>query len=87
MADSRNTMNQEENVLNRRELYVRVSHSLKSQNHFLIILLNIQKFSPDELRVLKECNYESFYFRSLPFGTALGALAYYGVKSGNDEIS
>ncbi|XP_032786650.2 OCIA domain-containing protein 1 [Daphnia magna] len=42
----------------------------------------LYKFSPEELRVLKECNYESFYFRSLPMGTALGTLAYYGVKSG-----
>ncbi|XP_055688203.1 OCIA domain-containing protein 1 isoform X2 [Lutzomyia longipalpis] len=39
-------------------------------------------FSADELRVLKECNMESFYQRSLPLGTALGLAAYFGVKRG-----
>lgn len=40
------------------------------------------KFSQDELRVLKECNRESFYFRCLPFGTVLGSLTYLAVKKG-----
>ncbi|GAB0099887.1 OCIA domain-containing protein [Sergentomyia squamirostris] len=40
------------------------------------------QFSSDELRVLKECNRESFYQRSLPLGTALGLAAYFGVKRG-----
>uniref|UniRef100_A0A1L8DCM4 OCIA domain-containing protein n=1 Tax=Nyssomyia neivai TaxID=330878 RepID=A0A1L8DCM4_9DIPT len=39
-------------------------------------------FSAEELRVLKECNIESFYQRSLPMGTALGLAAYFGVKGG-----
>ncbi|XP_034106140.1 OCIA domain-containing protein 1 [Drosophila albomicans] len=39
-------------------------------------------FSPDELKALRECNQESFVQRSLPFGTGLGLLAYFGVKNG-----
>uniref|UniRef100_A0A1B0A9I3 OCIA domain-containing protein n=1 Tax=Glossina pallidipes TaxID=7398 RepID=A0A1B0A9I3_GLOPL len=44
-------------------------------------LANYQ-FSSDELRILRECNLESFYQRSLPLGTALGLAAYFGVKQG-----
>uniref|UniRef100_A0A1A9WI91 OCIA domain-containing protein n=1 Tax=Glossina brevipalpis TaxID=37001 RepID=A0A1A9WI91_9MUSC len=44
-------------------------------------LANYQ-FSSDELRVLRECNLESFYQRSLPFGTGLGLAAYFAVKQG-----
>ncbi|XP_023951432.2 OCIA domain-containing protein 1 [Bicyclus anynana] len=40
------------------------------------------KFSPDELRVLRECNTESFYQRSLPLGTTFGLAAYFGVQGG-----
>ncbi|KOB73044.1 OCIA domain containing protein 2, partial [Operophtera brumata] len=40
------------------------------------------KFSPDEMRVLQECNRESFFSRSLPFGTALGLTAGAAVKQG-----
>ncbi|GBP97684.1 OCIA domain-containing protein 1 [Eumeta japonica] len=40
------------------------------------------KFSPEELQVLKECNRESFYQRSVPIGTALGVSAYYCVQNG-----
>lgn len=40
------------------------------------------RFSPDELRVLKECNKESFYQRCLPISAILGFSTYYGVKSG-----
>ncbi|KAL7736174.1 hypothetical protein ACLKA6_003719 [Drosophila palustris] len=39
-------------------------------------------FSADELKALRECNQESFFQRSLPFGTGLGLLAYFGVKNG-----
>lgn len=39
-------------------------------------------FSPEELKALRECNQESFVQRSLPFGTGLGLLAYFGVKNG-----
>ncbi|XP_030385873.1 OCIA domain-containing protein 1 [Scaptodrosophila lebanonensis] len=39
-------------------------------------------FSPEEVRALRECNTESFFQRSLPFGTGLGVLAYFGVKNG-----
>ncbi|XP_055855213.1 OCIA domain-containing protein 1 [Episyrphus balteatus] len=39
-------------------------------------------FSSDELRVLKECDVESFFQRSLPFGTGFGLSAYFGVKHG-----
>ncbi|CAG4978061.1 unnamed protein product [Colias eurytheme] len=41
------------------------------------------KFSPDELRVLKECNNESFFQRSLPLGTLLGLGAFFGVQNGH----
>lgn len=40
------------------------------------------QFTPEELRVLKECNKESFYTRCLPLGTGLGGLAYFAVQSG-----
>ncbi|KAJ8919943.1 hypothetical protein NQ315_006472 [Exocentrus adspersus] len=40
------------------------------------------KFSPDEMRVLKECNRESFYQRCLPLGVLLGGGVFYGVKTG-----
>ncbi|EDW08373.1 OCIA domain-containing protein 1 [Drosophila mojavensis] len=39
-------------------------------------------FSQEELKALRECNQESFVQRSLPFGTGLGLLAYFGVKNG-----
>ncbi|ALC41399.1 asrij [Drosophila busckii] len=39
------------------------------------------QFSSDELKALRECNSESFFQRSLPFGTGLGLLAYFGVKN------
>lgn len=40
------------------------------------------KFSTDELRVLRECNVESFWQRSLPLGTAFGVAAYMAVRNG-----
>lgn len=40
------------------------------------------KFTPEELRVLKECNSESFFQRCLPFSTIFGAATYYAVKTG-----
>ncbi|EDV56715.1 OCIA domain-containing protein 1 isoform X2 [Drosophila erecta] len=40
------------------------------------------QFSTEELKALRECNTESFFQRSLPFGTGLGLLAYFGVKNG-----
>lgn len=39
-------------------------------------------FSSDELRALKECDVESFFQRSLPFGTGFGLACYFGVKHG-----
>ncbi|XP_018567692.1 OCIA domain-containing protein 1 [Anoplophora glabripennis] len=41
------------------------------------------KFTPDELRVIRECNKESFYQRCLPLGALLGGGVYYGVKTGS----
>ncbi|KAH8401583.1 hypothetical protein KR009_006722 [Drosophila setifemur] len=40
------------------------------------------QFSQEEINALRECNTESFFQRSLPFGTGLGLLAYFGVKNG-----
>uniref|UniRef100_A0A182QAM0 OCIA domain-containing protein n=1 Tax=Anopheles farauti TaxID=69004 RepID=A0A182QAM0_9DIPT len=42
--------------------------------------LNYQ-FSPEELRVLRECNRESFFQRSLPLGTVMGFGAWYAVHN------
>ncbi|XP_053677518.1 OCIA domain-containing protein 1 [Anopheles nili] len=42
--------------------------------------LNFQ-FSPEELQVLRECNRESFFQRSLPLGTAMGFGAWYAVHN------
>ncbi|XP_026480302.1 OCIA domain-containing protein 1-like [Ctenocephalides felis] len=44
-------------------------------------LANYQ-FSPDELRVLKQCNVEAFFERSLPLLTIFGTTTYMGVKRG-----
>jgi len=40
------------------------------------------KFTADELRALKECNRESFYYRCLPFGAFMGTGTYFAVKAG-----
>lgn len=40
------------------------------------------RFSSDELRVLQECNRESFYQRCLPLSTIFGVGTYMGVNSG-----
>ncbi|CAH1962009.1 unnamed protein product [Acanthoscelides obtectus] len=40
------------------------------------------KFTPDELRVLKDCNYEAFYQRCLPLSALFATAAYYGCKTG-----
>lgn len=42
----------------------------------------VYKFSPEELRVLRECNKESFYQRCLPFSAFLATSTYLGVKNG-----
>lgn len=41
------------------------------------------KFAPDELRVLGECNRESFFQRSLPLGTTFGLGTYFAIQKGN----
>ncbi|ENN81843.1 OCIA domain-containing protein 1 [Dendroctonus ponderosae] len=40
------------------------------------------KFTPEELRVLRECNRESFYNRCLPMSAIFGGLTYYGIHTG-----
>jgi len=40
------------------------------------------KFSAEEVRVLKECNSESFYYRSLPISSALMVSAHLAVRAG-----
>ncbi|KAF6200978.1 hypothetical protein GE061_005425 [Apolygus lucorum] len=40
------------------------------------------KFSSDELRVLQQCNKDSFYQRSLPMSAFLGTGTYWAVKAG-----
>ena len=37
-------------------------------------------FSTDELRVLRECNMESFYQRSLPIGVGMGVATWLAVQ-------
>ncbi|XP_058460012.1 OCIA domain-containing protein 1 [Malaya genurostris] len=44
-------------------------------------VLNYQ-FSPEELKVLQECNREAFFQRSLPFGTMCGIGTWYAVQRG-----
>lgn len=44
-------------------------------------------FSPEEMKVLAECNRESFFQRSLPLGTMFGVGAYLGVKQGFFAVS
>ncbi|KAF9807661.1 hypothetical protein SFRURICE_008874 [Spodoptera frugiperda] len=46
------------------------------------VLPSEYKFTPDELRVLGECNKESFFQRSLPLGTTFGLAAYYAAQKG-----
>ncbi|EAT47303.1 AAEL001573-PA [Aedes aegypti] len=43
--------------------------------------LNFQ-FSPEELKVLQECNREAFFQRSMPLGTVFGLGTYYAVQRG-----
>ncbi|ODM95832.1 OCIA domain-containing protein 1 [Orchesella cincta] len=38
------------------------------------------RFNQEEMRAIRECNRESFYYRCLPLGTAMGLSAYYGVR-------
>lgn len=45
------------------------------------------RFSPDELRVIKECELESFYNRSLPFGLGLGTASFLAVRNGYLKVS
>lgn len=45
------------------------------------------QFSPEEMKVLAECNRESFFQRSLPLGTMFGVGAYLGVKQGFFSVS
>uniref|UniRef100_A0A0A9YZH1 OCIA domain-containing protein 1 n=1 Tax=Lygus hesperus TaxID=30085 RepID=A0A0A9YZH1_LYGHE len=40
------------------------------------------KFSSDELRVLQQCNKDSFYQRSLPMSAVLGTGTFWAVKAG-----
>merc|ERR1719285_410210 len=41
------------------------------------------KFTPEEIRVLRECSQESFYQRCVPFGTILGGATYVAIKTGS----
>lgn len=45
-------------------------------------LIQNYRFSPEELRVIAECESESFYYRSLPFSLGLGTATFLGVKNG-----
>jgi hypothetical protein len=40
------------------------------------------QFSADELRVLRQCNSESFWQRSLPLGTSLGVGTFLAAQKG-----
>ncbi|XP_018025347.1 OCIA domain-containing protein 1-like [Hyalella azteca] len=39
-------------------------------------------FSPEEIRVLRECNRESLLFRCIPLATITSALTYFGISRG-----
>jgi hypothetical protein len=45
-------------------------------------LFQSYRFSNEEMRVLRQCNRDSFYQRCLPLATILGVGTYYGVQSG-----
>lgn len=45
------------------------------------------QFSPEELRVIKQCDVESLIQRSIPIGTGFGLAAYYAVKGGYLKVS
>uniref|UniRef100_T1IRH9 OCIA domain-containing protein n=1 Tax=Strigamia maritima TaxID=126957 RepID=T1IRH9_STRMM len=40
------------------------------------------RLTPEEIKVLRECNRESFYFRCVPFSTVAMASVHFAVKSG-----
>lgn len=40
------------------------------------------QFSPEELKVLQECNRESFFQRSIPFGTTCGVATWFAIQKG-----
>lgn len=44
-------------------------------------------FNQDELRVLRECNLESFYYRCVPMAAALTTAAYIAMKRGVLKVS
>ncbi|XP_062549547.1 OCIA domain-containing protein 1 [Armigeres subalbatus] len=53
------------------------SHQIEQQRD----ALNFQ-FSPEELKVLQECNREAFFQRSIPLGTCFGLGTYYAIQRG-----
>lgn len=53
-----------------------------SSDHQLDQQRPVHVFSQEELNVLKECNRESFLFRSIPFGTVLGSATYIALSKG-----
>ncbi|XP_031641006.1 OCIA domain-containing protein 1-like [Contarinia nasturtii] len=40
------------------------------------------EYSPEELRAIRECGSEAFYYRSLPFSLGIGTTVYMAVKNG-----
>jgi hypothetical protein len=50
--------------------------------YFFIFSPQSYRFSNEEMRVLRQCNRDSFYQRCLPLATMLGVGTYFGVKSG-----
>lgn len=40
------------------------------------------QFSPEELKVLQQCNRDSLFQRSLPLGTTFGLAVWYAIKQG-----
>lgn len=45
------------------------------------------QFSPEELAVLKECDYESLIKRSFPLGTGMGVLCWSALQRGFLKVS
>jgi len=45
------------------------------------------KFTPEELKVMKECNRESFFQRCLPFSALLSTATFYAIKTGTLSAS
>jgi hypothetical protein len=55
---------------------------IKCDRPAFLFFFQSSRFSNEEMRVLRQCNRDSFYQRCLPLATILGVGTYFGVQSG-----